>query len=343
MNLSSIKDFMKTKKMIRPVAVMVLLLSAVAIAGFYSCRVHQTETKHLFAMDTSVTITADKDNLNTYSEEIQRLDKMLSAYNPDSEISRLNKNKECELSQETAQLLEQAVKLCRKYPDVDITVGALVKLWNINGENPVIPTEQDIFSAKETVGVENININGKPATLENNARLDLGCCGKGYALDVLRRLFDENAESYAVVSFGSSSLVYGEKPDGKAFVTRVVNPENPNKPMLEFETEQAFISTSGGYERYFEVDGKRYSHIIDIGTGYPVETDLTSVTVISRVSGIVSDFMSTCVYIGGTDKLNDYLDNKDFEIIAVDKNKNVYCSESVESRVEILDNKFKMK
>ena len=94
MNLSSIKDFMKTKKMIRPVAVMVLLLSAVAIAGFYSCRVHQTETKHLFAMDTSVTITADKDNLNTYSEEIQRLDKMLSAYNPDSEISKLNKNKE---------------------------------------------------------------------------------------------------------------------------------------------------------------------------------------------------------------------------------------------------------
>lgn len=343
MNLSSIKDFMKTNKPIKLIVIPVALIILTCVAIFYYFGISKTDTKHLFAMDTAVTITADKNNLNTYSDKIESLDKMLSAYNANSEISRLNKDKNGCLSAETADLINQAVKLTEKYPDVDITAGALVRLWKRAEEKAILPTGEDIASAQKTVSTENIRINGDLVALESNAQIDLGSCAKGYALDVLCRLFEENKESYAIVSFGSSSLVYGEKPDGKAFTTEIVNPDNTNSSVLRFKTEQAFISTSGGYERYFQLDGKKYSHIIDLSTGRPVETDLVSVTVISKDSGITSDFMSTCVYIGGTEKLSDYIHSKDFEIIAIDKNKNVYCSDSIKDRVEIIDNEFKLK
>ena len=100
------------------------------------------------------------------------------------------------------------------------------------------------------------------------------------------------------------------------------------------------MSTSGGYERYFEVDGKKYCHIIDLETGYPVETDLISVTVVSAENGLLTDFLSTCVYMGGTKKLDQYLNNSKYQIIALDKNKKIYCSDSIKESIEILDNSY---
>ena len=318
------------------------LIAVIISALFSACGLTDSNVsmKQIFAMDTAVTLKANNDNISAYSERVQMLDNMLSAYDGNSEISKLNADKSAEISAETVDLLSKAKALSEQYPQVDITAGALVKLWNINGESPKIPLQQDIDAAKSTVGVNNLTMQDNMATLKNNAEIDLGSCAKGYALDVLYEMFRENNEEYAVVSFGSSSLVYGERPDGEEFITEIVSPENKNKTVLRFKTNQAFISTSGGYERYFEAEGKKYSHIIDLNTGAPAETDLTSVTVITENSGLLSDFMSTCVYIDGTEKIGEYLNNKDFEIIALDENKNIYCSESIKNKIEILDKNY---
>ena len=133
---------------------------------------------------------------------------------------------------------------------------------------------------------------------------------------------------------GSSSLLYGKKPDGKDFSVAVKDPESPDGMLLKFTCGECFVSTSGGYERYFEADGKRYIHIFDKTTGRPVQTDLTSVTVICD-GGLKSDQLSTSVFIGGTKKLGEYFADKSLQLIAVDTQGNVHISSSLENKITL--------
>lgn len=320
--------------------VIVLLIIAVVIFIFFGKHGETIETKQLFYMDTSVRLSANEDNIHKYTDVIEKLDKSMSAYDSTSEISKLNDKGSLTVSENTAQLLCSAKKLSERYPQVNVTAGALTKLWNVTALDPEIPEQKDIESAKNTVKSENLCINGREIALKNNAQIDLGSCAKGYALDLLFEEFKKNNESYAVASFGSSTLLYGKKPDGKQFVTAVASPEEDHEQVLTFSSDQCFVSTSGGYERYFEADGKRYCHIIDLETGCPVESDLTSVTVISAKNGLLTDFLSTCIYIGGTEKLNEYLNNSDYQVIALDENKNIYCSDSIKSSIVITDGSY---
>lgn len=330
---------MKTGKKLFAVLIF-LVLSALLIYIFYSADRNLTVTKQFFSMDTAVRLSAKEEQIDTYIAVIKKLDKALSAYDKNSEIYKLNENGTLTVSDQTAELFNSAKRLSRRYPQVNITAGALTKLWNVTSSDPVIPEKNNIEKALNTVDNDNLIINGNEVVLKNNAQLDLGSCAKGYALDLLFDEFEKNEENCAVVSFGSSTLLYGEKSDGKPFTTAVANPEDSNSQVLKFTSSQCFVSTSGGYERYFEAEGKKYCHIIDLKTGYPVETDLTSVTVVSAENGLLTDFLSTCVYMGGTKKLDQYLNNSKYQIIALDKNKKIYCSDSIKESIEILDNSY---
>ncbi len=330
---------MKTGKKLFAVVIFIAL-PAFLIYIFYSANRDVIVTKQFFSMDTAVRLSAGEGKIDTYINVIKKLDKALSAYDNNSEIYKLNENGRLIVSDQTAELFNSAKKLSQRYPQINITAGALTKLWNVTSANPVIPEKNNIEKALNTVDDDNLIINGNKVMLKNNAQLDLGSCAKGYALDLLFDEFEKNKENCAVVSFGSSTLLYGEKSDGKPFTTAVANPEDSNSQVLKFTSDQCFVSTSGGYERYFEVEGKKYCHIIDLETGYPVESDLTSVTVVSAENGLLTDFLSTCVYMGGTKKLDQYLNNSEYQIIALDKNKKIYCSDSIKESIEILDNSY---
>lgn len=334
---------MKTKSKTILITILFLAISITVILLLYGRRFPKAASKQLFAMDTSVSITADQKHIGDYINLIKSLDKKLSAYDEQSEISRLNHDKILSVSDDTAELLKKASEFCRKYPEVDITAGALTELWNVNGQDPTVPKDSDIKTALKSVGIHNLLLNGNSAELKNNAKIDLGSCAKGYALDLLYDKIKNNNDNYAIVSFGSSSLLFGRKPDGSDFVTSILNPDDKSSEVLHFKTGEGFVSTSGGYERFFEADGKKYSHIMDLKTGYPVETDLTSVTIVSETDGMLTDFMSTCIFIGGTQKIGDYLNNDSFQVIAIDKDKNIYCSKSFKDKIEITDKNYRFK
>ncbi|MDR0943516.1 MAG: FAD:protein FMN transferase [Ruminococcus sp.] len=216
---------------------------------------------------------------------------------------------------ETSDITEKTVALNERFGnEIDIRIGALTRLWGISTDNPKIPTETEIAAA-----------------LSDKSYLDLGAVAKGYALDKAYEALksaDSNTESgYAIISAESSILLYGKKPES-LFKTAIKSPFIPEELVGYIETDAAFISTSGGSERYFEADGKRYSHILDPFTGYPVDTDLASVTVIVPTStpdgGIMSDFLSTLIFIRGSDGLKDFDDNDAFSFIAIDKNGNIH-------------------
>lgn len=213
---------------------------------------------------------------------------------------------------------------------LNVTCGALTELWGISTDTPSVPSQEDIDKALGTLrgGFDSLS------ELPDGTRLDLGASAKGYACDKAAELLSVSDTSCAVVSLGSSTLLYGEKPDGSSFKAAVKNPDKPSEYLGIINTSAAFISTSGGYERYFEQDGVKYGHILSAETGYPVETDLTSVTVIvpygTENGGILSDMLATAVYSGGTAELERYMDREDCFIIAADENRKVYVSRGVD-------------
>jgi thiamine biosynthesis lipoprotein len=210
-------------------------------------------------------------------------------------------------------------KLCEYYNeygnDIDIRIGALTRAWGISGDTPRVPDADEIAML-----------------LKDKSYLDPGAVAKGYALDCAYQTLSDTESAYTVVSMESSVLLYGEKPDGELFQTGIKSPFQDiteNSGYIGYiETGAAFISTSGGYERFFEADGERYIHIIDPETGYPIETDLASVTVIvpaeTENGGIMSDFLSTLILMQGINGLGAFIADDSYTLIAVDENGEIY-------------------
>lgn len=331
---------LKKNQLIFIIACIVLVICGIAglFFHFITNSGNGAMSKEVFtAMDTNVVIKTNGEMNSEYKEKILELHNLLDFYNKNSEIYKLNENKTATLSRETKDVILKAKELELLYPECDITCGGLIDLWDITGE-PKVPSEEEIKQVLSEIGINNLTVKGSLATL-SKGKINLGCCAKGYACDILKEMFDENNESFAIVSFGSSSLLYGEKPYGKKFKVAIKNPLDTDEEMGVIKTRQCFVSTSGGYERYFEADGKMYSHIFNLKTGYPVESDLLSVTVIGD-SGIESDFVSTCIYINGVAGLEYYLNLEKFKVIAIDKDKNVYISNSLKNDFEITDDSF---
>lgn len=256
------------------------------------------------------------DTLNTVSESFDKMSGDFSVcYNMTA--SQLPENDiytEC---------LKQAFDLSDQYGSgVNITCGALTELWGISTPNPRIPSDEEIQNALDTM------LNSIESNYADGTKLDFGAVSKGFACDEAYDFLSGTKTDYAVISLSSTTLMYGKKPRGELFRAGITNPETGNGYIGIIETPAAFISTSGGYERYFEADGTRYCHILDIETGRPVETDLTSVTVIVPAEtdggGIMSDFLSTLIFTEGTENLGKWLDYEEFEIIAADENGNIY-------------------
>lgn len=325
----------------RIVIVFVIGLVIIATGFFLVSRNEKAYTTSMFAMDTACTITFyGNDDFSAVKNEITELEKVISAYDENSEIYNLNKNSGGTVSKNAKDLLKQSLSLYDLYGSVNPCIGGVIKLWNVEGENPVVPQEREIQKALSTVDSENVSVDNTGIyTLKNGVQLDFGATGKGFALDKVNEVLTSQGTKCAVISFGSSSLLYGERADKKPFTIAVSNPDDDNETVLTFESDSGFVSTSGGYERFFTAEGKTYSHIFDETTGKPADTDLTSVTV-KCDSGIKSDFLSTCIYINGTSQLDKWLSDTSIQIIAIDKSKNVYCSKSLSDSIQITNENF---
>lgn len=288
-------------------------------------------------MDTAITFKGGREDSQKAAELISELDELFDRYSEDSEIYAINHRQNMELSEDTKRIIASSAELSEKYgSDVNIFSGDITDCWNISSGNPRVPSDEEIEEALRSCNNSSFSLEAMSFADENGS-IDLGSVAKGYALD---RVHEELGEdSYYIVSSGSSVLLNGNKPDGERFTVAVRDPETGGT-LGTVRTDACFVSTSGGYERYFELDGKRYSHIFDLNTGCPSETDLISVTVICG-SGIESDFLSTLIYLGGTARLGEYLYSEEFSVIAVTEDKEIYLSEDVD--FELTEDSYEIK
>lgn len=210
---------------------------------------------------------------------------------------------------------------------VNVFCGALTELWGISTDSPRVPSDSeisDILSGIPDVFSESVG---------DGVKLDFGAVSKGYACDRAFELLKNTDAEYAVISLSSSTLMYGEKPDGKPFRTGLTDPFTGEGYAGIIETEAAFISTSGGYERYFVPEnggGEKYCHIMDIATGRPADTDLASATVIvpsdTPNGGIMSDFLATMIFTEGSESLDKWLACEEFRVVAITEEGRVFSN-----------------
>ena len=169
----------------------------------------------------------------------------------------------------------------------DITVGGLTKLWDFKSDEPSLPSDEDVSEAVKHIGFDNIIISGNEVRLKDpKCEADLGGMAKGYIADALTTFMEERGVKSAVISLGGNVVCIGEKETGLDKEKFRIGIETPYSDMKKIsgvmEMSDATAVTSGVYERFFEKNGRKYHHILDPKTGYPVMSDLLSVTVISE-------------------------------------------------------------
>lgn len=267
--------------------------------------------------------------------EIQRIEQLMSFYNMQSELSRINAasgNEEIQVSKETLEVINAS----RKYSVLskglfDVTIGPLTKLWGIFTKNEVIPSQTEIEEVLQLVNYQDVVINEKTHSIKLNKRgqmIDLGGIAKGYAADRVIKLYLENGIKSAFINIGGNVLTLGSKPDGSPWHIGLQDPAKSRGQYIGvMSVANQAVVTSGDYVRFFEEDGVRYHHILNPFTGYPVISDIISVTIIAKNS-IEADGLATPVYTLGLEAGMELVNRlKDTEAIFITKDRKIVLTE----------------
>lgn len=291
----------------------------------------------VFAMDTYMNLKAYGKNaqkaVDDAKAEIERLDKLWSAVDKDSEIYKLNQKKQMKVSEETLELIEFAKKKSAQTEDAfDISVYPIVELWGFPTQKYRVPSDSEIQNLLKNVDSQKIKINKKTnvVTLEKNMKIDLGGIAKGYTSQRIAKIYKKDGVKSGVISLGGNVQAIGEKTDGSRWKVGIQSPDDTESMIGGYEAKDEAVITSGAYERYFEKNGKKYHHIIDPATGRPSEKDLKSVTIISK-NGTLSDTLSTTLFVMGKEKAISYWKkhSNEFNMILVDENNKIYISQGI--------------
>ncbi|HIT53201.1 MAG TPA: FAD:protein FMN transferase [Candidatus Fimivicinus intestinavium] len=226
---------------------------------------------------------------------------------PSSDIARVNAaaGTGVPVDPQTIGYLQQAAEVSKKSGGAfDCTTGQLTQLWDIGGENARVPAQAEINAALQTVGYQNVRLQGGQAAIAKGQSLDLGAIGKGIACDEIVPILEQSHLSGAVISVGGSILLWGQRPGGGDWKIGVRDPRGEASDQLgSFSLSEGYVSTSGDYERTLTVNGQTYHHILNPKTGYPADAGLISVTV-TAPTGLLSDALSTaCFVLGYQDSL----------------------------------------
>ena len=254
-------------------------------------------------MGTTVEITVIPANEEAIREAflaIRKVDKLMSLYQPDSEVSRLNEQGENQLSPETIQVIQQAIKFAEMTEGVfDITCRPLINLWKKAKKEQKIPSPEEIERARKLVDYRKIILKGNLVKLpEPGMKIDLGGIAKGYAVDKAIEVLKTKGVRRALVNAGGDLYVLGTPGWGKKWTVGVQDPRNLEEILTTLEASDCGIATSGDYRRYFTIEGQRFSHIVDPRTGQTVEEVPMSVTIIAP-DATTADALATGVFVLG--------------------------------------------
>jgi len=299
--------------------------------------------KALKLMGNHFEISAVSDNESRAGEfidagikEIQRIEKLLTTFNEESETSLINKYaglSPVSVSRETFEIIERSIRISRvTQGSFDITFGSIDKrLWNFDVNMKELPDKETARKMVRLINYRNIILDDENCTVflkEKGMRIGFGGIGKGYAAERARYVMKIAGAESGIVNASGDLTTWGLQPGGKPWTIGIANPNASNELFSYLDTTDMAIATSGNYEKFVMINGKKYSHTIDPRTGLPV-SGIKSVTIIT-LNAEIADAMATPVMIMGIKAGMDLINQmKDIEAIVIDDKNTVYSSKNI--------------
>ena len=322
------------------------ILIIVMILSLTACKEISSE-KQVFAMDTVMMLTAYGDQGETALKEAEielyRLEALLSKTDESSTVSQLNAAAGAEVAAEDEVL--ELLDLAKKYTKAtegafDITIAPVVSAWGFTEDAYRVPESVELEALLKSVSSDNITLNGDAAALTPGSEIDLGGIAKGYASDRVAEIFREYGITRGTAVLGGNALAMGTREDGEPWRVGVKDPRNAEGIVGLVHLSDAYAVTSGGYERYFEQDGKIYHHIIDPASGYPAESGLVSVTVVADCkeegtrNGTMCDALSTALFVMGEEQALQFWRSSEYEfdLVLVTEDDRVVVTDGIADR-----------
>jgi thiamine biosynthesis lipoprotein len=238
-------------------------------------------------------------------KEISRIEQLLTTFNDSSQTAQINFNagiQPVKVDKEVFDLICRSIKISSLTQGAfDITYGSIDKsLWNFDTKMTALPDKDTAKKMIRLIDYHNIILDEKACTVflkEKGMRIGFGGIGKGYAADKAKYMLQQKGIAGGVVNASGDLTAWGTQPDGKPWTVGIADPELKHLPFSFLNVSNMAVATSGNYEKYAVINGKKYSHTIDPKTGYPV-TGIKSVTIISPTAEL-SDAMATPVMVMG--------------------------------------------
>lgn len=288
-----------------------------------------------------ITVVADNEQLgNQYIDmaikEISRIERLISSWDASSETSKIIENagvNPVKASKELFNLIERSIRISKITNGAfDISYASMDRIWKFDGSMTKMPTKEAIQKSISKVGFQNIILDKTKQTVflkKKGMKIGFGAIGKGYAADKAKQLLLEKGVSGGIINASGDLTTWGKQADGKPWTIGITNPLNENKVFSWFPLNNQAVVTSGNYEKYVELEGKRYSHIIDPRTGYP-SSGLVSVTVFAPKAEL-ADALATSIFVMGEEAGIHFINQlKGIECILVADKGNISNSENID-------------
>jgi len=323
----------------------ILLLHISLILLFLSSSLKSQEiyTKKIVLMGSDFEITVVENNfadanyfIDLAIKEISRIESLISSWDKNSQTSLINNSagiKPVQVDKELFDLIYRSIRISDLTQGAfDISYASMDKLWYFDREMKNLPTSQQIAESVSKVGFQNIVLDEKNRTVFlklKGMKIGFGAIGKGYAADKAKDILIENNVQSGIINASGDLTAWGQKPSGDDWMVAVVNPLNKSKVFSWLPIKNSSIVTSGNYEKFFNIGGKSYSHIIDPRTGYPSE-GILSVTIISE-NAELADALATSVFVLGTDIGIDMINQlKNVDCIIINSDNKIIKSDNIQ-------------
>lgn len=268
-------------------------------------------------------------------DEIIRIEKLISSWDPNSQTSLINKNsgiKPVKVDKELFELIQRAMKVSELTKGAfDISYASMDKIWKFDGSMTSMPSAEAIKKSIEKVGYKNIVLNDTDNSVFlklKDMKLGFGAIGKGYAADKAKQLLQNRGVESGIINASGDLNAWGKQPDGKDWMVAIVNPLNKKKVFSWLPVTNSAVVTSGNYEKYVTFNNVLYSHIIDPRTGYP-STGVLSASIFTK-NAELADALATSIFVMGLETGLDFINQlKGVECIIVDKDNAIHTSKNI--------------
>lgn len=325
--------------------ILIILIALIVIFSYLNkLRVYTATINDALDTITQITLITNDDG-SKYIEDITQIinkyDKMFSHTDKESEIYRFNVGEKVSFSKETYDIIKSSEEFFLETQGAfDLTIGAVSALWNKTFENGVLPYDDKIKKALDTVDYSSLifeDNNIKKTIL--NQEINLGAVAKGYISDVISNYMIENKIDNGLINLGGNIYAKGRNKDNKKWSIGVLDPLKTDSVLLTLDISDKFVITSGNYLRYADINSVRYHHIVDARSGYPADNELNSVTIISD-SGFLADILSTSCFLLGYEESIPLLEKYNVCGIFATKDNKVYYSKELKNSIKKMTDNY---